>query len=350
MNIFNSKYLENKYIVILLPLITAVIIVATDTLMVPVGYLINYAAIIILFSLLLKINIMEVFFEFLFSSAIILLFQTILIYISSNIGAQPMMTRTEIAIHLLLILIVSIVVGRNRKLQLKVRPFYRKYKIQTELIAVNLFVLSIICLYIWDTDLSVYNENIIVITAITLLWFVLNAYLLKKLTDDYKQKKIIALHEQNILMSKDLINTSFEEMNIDLPNEMVKNKDNEKGKMVFFTTDEGEILVNIEEIYYAEKKHNYCLLHTSSKVLRLIGISLKEVMDTINVEFFIKCHKFLAINMKKIDGIRNLNNKQYAILLKDKKESVYLDSKYYQELICKYKHLVNKEGEEYESL
>jgi DNA-binding LytR/AlgR family response regulator len=118
----------------------------------------------------------------------------------------------------------------------------------------------------------------------------------------------------------------------------------EKSRMVLFTTEQGEFLINPDEIYYAEIKRNNCYLYTENQIFRIIGISLKEVIDTVNDEYFLRCHKSFAVNVKKIFGIIELNYRLWQITFRDKKETIDLSSKYYQDVFQKYKQLAKKEG------
>jgi DNA-binding LytR/AlgR family response regulator len=345
MNLLNYRYLESIWKAIFLSFLTAGITTVTDVLFVPVGYLINYISFVILLSIFFNIKIIYVFFEFLFSLVILILAQLCLIFLSSKIGTTDDISVYERAIHLICILLISVMVGKNRKIQLKVRPYYIKYRKQLYLIVGNLFIISIIGLYIWDTDRNSYYGNIVVIIFFTLLWFALNTYLLKKLTDVFKQKKIILTQEQYIKMTQNI----FDDSSVGESNEYENHISCEKGKIyktkriVLFTTDQGEFLINPDEIYYAEIKRNNCYLYTENQIFRILGVNLKEVMDTVNDEYFLRCHRYFAVNVKKILSIVKINYQLWQISFKEKKDNIYIKRKYYQELLYKYKQFANEE-------
>jgi len=68
-----------------------------------------------------------------------------------------------------------------------------------------------IVLYLYDIDSKTFLVDVSFITAFVVLWCVMNVYLLKKLTDNRKQKEIISLHENYITMTENLLNGLYAE-------------------------------------------------------------------------------------------------------------------------------------------
>lgn len=118
--------------------------------------------------------------------------------------------------------------------------------------------------------------------------------------------------------------------------------ESEKIKMVLFSTCNGDYLINPNEILYAETQRNYCYLYTENEVFRLAGVSLKEIINTVDDEFFLRCHKSFAVNIKIIFGIRAVNYRLWQIVFKDNQNIVDLSSKYYNIIVTKYKLLADR--------
>lgn len=110
-------------------------------------------------------------------------------------------------------------------------------------------------------------------------------------------------------------------------------KSSEKKKMTLFVTDSGEYLIDAQKIDYAESERNNTLLHTEEETFRLTGVSLKEVIETVDCPCFLRCHKSFAVNITKIYGFRDVNYRLWHILLHDREDHVDLSKKYYQEIM-----------------
>jgi two-component system sensor histidine kinase AgrC len=211
LNLFNSKYLESKVKILIITLIVASTTTLTDAFLVPVGYLINYLVFIVILSLLMHIKIVSVFFEYIFTLAIIALIQLFFIFISSILKEIDDLSVLERFIHLFLILVICMIVGKSRILQLKIRPFYLNYIEEIYIIAGNLFILIIVVLYLWDTNSKAFYGDLGLIIIFAILWCIINIYLMKKLMDDRKQREVIMIHEQYMEMTENLINGLYSE-------------------------------------------------------------------------------------------------------------------------------------------
>jgi len=112
-----------------------------------------------------------------------------------------------------------------------------------------------------------------------------------------------------------------------------------KTKMVLFSTSNGDCLINANDIIFAETYRNNCLLHTDKDVYRLVGVSLKDVIDQINDEYFIRCHKSFAVNIQKIAFIRQINYRLRQISFENNDKIVDLSNMFYETIMSKYQEL-----------
>lgn len=106
-----------------------------------------------------------------------------------------------------------------------------------------------------------------------------------------------------------------------------------KRRMALFLTDAGEYFIDIQKIDYAESERNNTILHTEEKTFRLTGVSLKEVIETVDSPYFLRCHKSFAVNVSKIYGLRDVNYRLWHILLHNRNDHVDLSKKYYQDIM-----------------
>lgn len=122
-------------------------------------------------------------------------------------------------------------------------------------------------------------------------------------------------------------------------------KKSDKTKMILFSTSNGDYLVDTDDIVFAETYRNNCFLHTEQGVYRLVGVTLKEVIDQVGEDYFVRCHKSFAVNIKKIAFIRQVNYRLRQISFKCDDKIVDLSNMFYDSIIEKYQKLsANREA------
>ncbi len=75
-------------------------------------------------------------------------------------------------------------------------------------------------------------------------------------------------------------------------------------KKIFFQTEEGNISVDVEDIWYIEAAGHQCILKVAKGMYRLKS-SISEVKATLTEEegCFIACHRSYIVNIRKISAI-----------------------------------------------
>lgn len=114
-------------------------------------------------------------------------------------------------------------------------------------------------------------------------------------------------------------------------------KEPKKNKIVFLPTCSGDYLIQADEILFAEIRRNDCYVYLEKEVLRLLGVSLKNLIDNVNDEYFLRCHKSFAVNVNKIYSIKEVNYRLWQISFRDNNEVIDVGSKYYNSVMTKYK-------------
>lgn len=209
MNVFHSKYLEQKWKAIVVSILVAVIVTATDGFPLVAGYLVNYGSIVMLLTLVTRRPIVSVFFEFCFAMAAMVSMEFILIGISNKVGVLNSLSLFDRMSHLVVVITVCIIVGMNPWMHKTVRPFYERYREPIYLTGLNLLAFPIIWVYFWDSDHVALLDDLGIVTVFLVCWILINLYLLKKMIENSQQKSMINIHNQYVEMSESLLDELY---------------------------------------------------------------------------------------------------------------------------------------------
>jgi DNA-binding LytR/AlgR family response regulator len=83
----------------------------------------------------------------------------------------------------------------------------------------------------------------------------------------------------------------------------------ERKKMVLLETKEDLMLVNLDDILYAERQGRGLLLHTKQQTFTDIKMSIDDIIRAANSHSFLRCHKSFAINIKNVKSITNITRR-----------------------------------------
>jgi len=73
-------------------------------------------------------------------------------------------------------------------------------------------------------------------------------------------------------------------------------------KVIYLKHNTGEIMVDVKDILYAEVQNKTCCIHTKTNQYIIDRCSLQQMINVIDDDNFVKCHKSFAINMKNAKG------------------------------------------------
>lgn len=119
----------------------------------------------------------------------------------------------------------------------------------------------------------------------------------------------------------------------------VVKKKTERTKLATISALDGDYLVRSDDICFAESQRNSCTLHMTDKTQHFKGITLKELIQNVNEEYFLRCHKSYAVNVKKIFCIREVNYRLWSVSFHDSDQTIDLSKSFYQGVMEKYKQL-----------
>ena len=65
----------------------------------------------------------------------------------------------------------------------------------------------------------------------------------------------------------------------------------------------GHEFIPLGEILYFKAARNYCEIHMENGDRKLSSVPLSYILKTLNIDFFVQCHRSFAININKITAV-----------------------------------------------
>ncbi len=207
---FSVTYINSKWRFFFIVIVSSIIVVLSEYFELPV--IVKYIVILliepVMISLIYHRKLWFVFFEVLLANAIIVFFELLLIFLYSFIQPNPL-EFWERLLHLMILLCVCIYLSGKNSMLVRSRIFYEKYYKSLYFIIINISAIALLQLIIWDTNHPLVYENSGFLSFITILWFVLNLYLLKVMISDQQKKTIVQAYRQYEEMAETLLNDLF---------------------------------------------------------------------------------------------------------------------------------------------
>ncbi|WP_312647934.1 sensor histidine kinase [Aminipila sp.] len=211
MSLFSQQYFKSKIKLLTSIAIMSVMIGVLDLMDTPSISIVVYVIIIIGLNITVKRSIFNILFEMIFATAITILIEHVLVMLFYKVQGIESLDFINRCIQLFITFIICVLLGLNRKLQIKVQFFYEKYQEEFYLIAVTLFCFSMIEVFLWKSNNELVFRQSAVISAYTAIWFLLCSFLLKKLIENRRQKENIRLHEQYMETTENLLDGLYSE-------------------------------------------------------------------------------------------------------------------------------------------
>ncbi|WP_017414617.1 LytR/AlgR family response regulator transcription factor [Clostridium tunisiense] len=104
---------------------------------------------------------------------------------------------------------------------------------------------------------------------------------------------------------------------IELTNKFIRNRKDikkiNKKYVVFDIEQRLSMKIYIEEIFFIEIRIKTCTIHTKNGAFKISGMRLKEILEKINCDYIIQCHKSFIVNTKEIKKIEKVGSKSWEI-------------------------------------
>lgn len=211
MNLFSEDYMKNKLRIGAIIALVSLVVAILDVLNSPYTAFLNYIFFVAILRIFIKKNILSIFFEVIFSLAVMLSIEYLLAVFFYNLQGDESLDFVNRLIQLLIATFICCLIGINTSLQTKVKSFYKKNQEEIYFIAITLFCFCAIELYLWKSENEfVFNQSSVILIY-TASWFCLSIFLLKKLIENRKQRENIHLHEQYMEMTENLLDGLYSE-------------------------------------------------------------------------------------------------------------------------------------------
>lgn len=93
----------------------------------------------------------------------------------------------------------------------------------------------------------------------------------------------------------------------------------------------------IEEIFFVEVRIKTCTIHTKNGAFKLSGLRLKEILEKINCDHIIQCHKSYIVNTNEIKEIEKLGSKSYEVSFQGYNEKALVSYNFKDEVFKRFK-------------
>lgn len=97
------------------------------------------------------------------------------------------------------------------------------------------------------------------------------------------------------------------------------------------------VKIFIDEIIFVEVILRTCIIHTKNRKYEIKGFSLNKILELINCDDIMQCHKSFIVNINCINRIENLSSTLYEIYFNDYKEKAFLGYKFKNVIMDRFK-------------
>lgn len=102
----------------------------------------------------------------------------------------------------------------------------------------------------------------------------------------------------------------------------------EKHKLVLFHTRSGDVFCLTKDIRFVEMNWKGCYAQMEKNTIPLLNTSLTKVIQEVDEDFFVQCHKSFAINVLHITRVEKVNYRFWRVYLSGCDQPVDMTAKY----------------------
>lgn len=103
-------------------------------------------------------------------------------------------------------------------------------------------------------------------------------------------------------------------------------------KVRAFSAREGELLIPVDEILYAELRFREMVLHTTKGDYHIGRISVKTFLDYMDDQNFYRCHQSFAVNINKVRMITSSKYHEFVAIFDNDDKNCIISHRNYQEM------------------
>jgi DNA-binding LytR/AlgR family response regulator len=106
---------------------------------------------------------------------------------------------------------------------------------------------------------------------------------------------------------------------------------------VYLAHTKGETFLGVRDILFAEVQSKHCLIYTAKEVLQVNRRNLNEIIDIVDDEFFLRCHRSFAVNIRQITGIEKVDRRLWKAIFESNGNTCLISMSYIKSITDKYK-------------
>ena len=112
---------------------------------------------------------------------------------------------------------------------------------------------------------------------------------------------------------------------------------NQSERAVFISHATGDAFIGIKDILFAEVQNKTTTLFTTEGIFRINRKSLLDIISIVDDDFFLRCHRSFALNVKQIKGIETVDRRIWRAVFEKQKETCLISQTYLDAILEKYK-------------
>lgn len=117
---------------------------------------------------------------------------------------------------------------------------------------------------------------------------------------------------------------------------------NNAERAVYLAHTKGETFLGVKDILFAEVQNKRCSIYTSKESYQINRKNLNEIITIVNDDYFLRCHRGFAVNIKQIKGIEKFDRRVWKAVFEVGKESCLISKTYLDSVLEKYKAFQSK--------
>lgn len=99
----------------------------------------------------------------------------------------------------------------------------------------------------------------------------------------------------------------------------------------------GETFLGIKDILFAEVQSKHCLIYTAREVLQVNRKNLNEIIDIMDDEFFLRCHRSFAVNIRQVKGVEKVDRRLWKAIFEHSGKTCLISMSHIKNITDKYK-------------
>lgn len=99
-------------------------------------------------------------------------------------------------------------------------------------------------------------------------------------------------------------------------------------RAIYITHAKGEAFVAVKDILFVEVQNKLCSIHTAEAVYQMNRKSLNEILEIIDDESLLRCHRSYALNVKQIKGVEKVDRRIWKAVFDNCREICLISETY----------------------